>query len=520
LPTTISTLDPKEIEDTFSHEVCRQIFDGLFEVDTDSTAMTGAPLPESRVQPSLVATWSCTDDRLTYRFQLRPDCRFHATFGPQEAPTANGGRMVVAEDVEFTFKRLLSPDFKSPRRKAFWVIKGAQAFSEGATQHLEGIRVISSDTVDITLERPFAPFLAMLSLSNAFIVPREDVEALKEGFAATPVGAGPFFWAGKQDQTIVLKPNRNYYRGRPYLDGIEFSAVKDELDRFQRFKKGELSVTDVPDPEYKNVKADPGLMPYCQEVSRWGTQYLGFNVTIPPFNDVRVRRAFNYAIDRETIVKLILNDRAKIAKGVLPPGILGYSRELEGYRFNQKKAAELLNAAGYPQGKGFPEITLQTNKDSMHSRICEFMLANLRDIGINCSIKEVEFKDHLVGIIAGQVPFFRLGWSVDYPDPDNMIYLLFHSANHGAEGNYSMYTNPTVDQLLDQGRFELDSRQRLAAYQKAEQIIVDDAPWVFVYHYTTHLLSQPTIRGLVLTPMGSPYINYRKIWFSRSVKTP
>jgi len=501
----VLTLDPCEVSDSFSHEVCRQIFDGLVEFD-----------PEGKVVPALADKWTISQDGLIYTMMLRPNCRFQAISGPNDLPTQNGGRLVTAEDVEYTFRRVLTPKILARRAKLFWVIKGARQFNEGAKPSIEGIKVISSDTVSFTLEKPFAPFLSLLALSNTFILPKEDVEHLKKDFAWSPVGTGPFIWGGKSGETIILKANQNYFRGRPYLDRIEFPIIPDESESFAAFKRGELMDVAVPDPEYKNVKQDPVWAPYFQESSRWGTYYLGFNVATFPFDNIKVRQAINYAIDREAIVKLILNDRARVANGVLPPGILAYNNALKGYSYNLEKAKTLLAEAGYPDGKGFPEITLQINRDSIHSRTSEFILANLRDLGINCNIKEVEFQEHLATLESGKAPFFRSGWTVDYPDPDDFLYTLFHSENIGSGMNFGCYSNAKVDDLLTRARNEIDTKKRIELYQRAEEYIVDDAPWVFIYHYTTHLLCQSYVRGLAITPMGTTFILYRKAWFAKT----
>ncbi|HOT27811.1 MAG TPA: ABC transporter substrate-binding protein [Candidatus Ozemobacteraceae bacterium] len=499
----IMKLDPAEVNDSYSHEVARQVFDGLLEFDED-----GRPVP------ALAASWTISADRLTYRLTLRADARFQAKTGPDDVQTLNGGRSVTAEDVSYTLHRLLAPGHPNRKGKNYLVIRGAAAYNASQAASIEGIRVVSSDTIELTLDKPFTPFLSLLALNFAFIVPREDAEALGENFGWNPVGAGPFSWGGRASDTLVLKANPGYYRGRPYLDRIEFPVIADEIERFRRFKSGELMHNDVPDPEYKNVLQDPLWARQFQEVSRWGIYYLGFDVKTPPFDNVKVRQAMNYAIDREAIVKLVINDRARIARGALPPGIMGYNPKLRGYSYDLAKARTLLAEAGYPGGKGFPEITLEVNRDEIHIRTAEFVLANLRDIGISCRMKVVDFPELLADVQNGRTPFFRMGFTVDYPDPDNFLYSLFHSGNIGPAGNYSRYANPRVDELLDRARFEIDAKERVALYRDAEQLIVDDAPLVFVFHYTTHGIWQPYVHGMKVTPMGTPYIAYRQLWLS------
>jgi peptide/nickel transport system substrate-binding protein/oligopeptide transport system substrate-binding protein len=497
-------LDPALIKDSNSHEVCRQIYDGLVEFDE-----------HANVLPAIAREWKISDDKLVYTFFLRGDVRFHAIAGRRK--TLNGGRKVDAEDVVYSFARLLKPQVDS-QASFFWVIKGARDFTEGKAAEISGIRILASDTVEFTLEKPFAPFVSLLAMCNGAIVPREDAECTG-GLLSLPVGTGPFAWVEKASDTIILEANADYYRGRPYLDRLEFLVIEDEVARFNAFLAGKLQQVDVPDSRYRNVKQDHKLAPYLLEAAMWGTNYLGMNVNVPPFNDVMVRKALNYALDRETIVRLVLNDRAQIAHGVLPPGIPGYNFELAGYTYDLEKAREYLAKAGYPDGKGFPEITLQYNRDAIHVRTAEFVLANLRDIGIKCVGQELEFGEHLKNIETGKAHFFRLGWTVDYPDPDNFLYTLFHSSNIHSGYNFSGLASEKLDKILDQARFETEMHTREKLYQQAEQLIVDEAPWVFLYFYTSHLLHAPEVNGLLLGPMGESLLHYRHIWLQKNSRT-
>jgi peptide/nickel transport system substrate-binding protein/oligopeptide transport system substrate-binding protein len=238
------------------------------------------------------------------------------------------------------------------------------------------------------------------------------------------------------------------------------------------------------------------------------------NLSKPPFDNKYFRQAMNYAIDRKAIVSLVLNGRAKIANGVLPPGIPGYDPEFKGYSYDPDKAAELLEKAGYTKGKEIPEIVLQFNRDIIHTRTSEFVMANLSDIGIKCRVKEVEFDNHLSSIESGKAAFFRMGWSVDYPDPDSFLYTLFHSSNIDKGYNFTRIQEEKLDKLLDKARYETETRQRVKLYRQAEKLIVEHAPWVFMYFYTDHLLHQPEVKGIDLVAMGQPFIKYRKIWIA------
>jgi len=496
-------LDPAFIKDSNSHEICRQIFDGLVEFDENAN-----------IHPAIAREWVISDDKLVYRFFLRTDVRFHRQAGGN--PTRNGGRLVNAEDVLFSFKRLLKPNPDS-QASFFWVIKGARDFNEGKTEDVAGIKVVASDSIEFTLEKPFAPFVSLLAMCNSFIVPHEDAGS-EPGIKNLPVGTGPFFWAGKSPEAIELRANDDYFRGRPYLDRIEFVVIEDELARFKAFMNRELMQVDVPDSQYRNVKQNPSLSTNLLEASMWGTNYLGMNLNEKPFDNILVRKALNYAIDRETIVRLVLNDRAQVANGILPPGIPGHDFELAGYNYDLPKARSLLAEAGFPEGKGLPVLTLSFNRDVIHSRTAEFIMANLKDLGVSCVAKELEFGEHLAAIEEGRAGFFRLGWNVDYPDPDNFLYTLFHSSNIGAGYNFSNLSLPELDSILDQARFETEMLAREKLYQKAEKLIVEQAPWIFLYFYTSHLLHQPEVKGLTLGPMGESLLQYRRIWLDQNIR--
>ena len=488
-------LDPAMIKDSNSHEVCRQLYDGLVEFDNDA-----------RVVPALASTWKISDDKLTYTFTLREDVSFHSQAGGQ--PTRNGGRKVTAADVVFSFRHLLKPR-KDSQASFFWVIKGARAFTEGKAADIEGLRAIGSHTVEFVLEKPFAPFVSLLAMINAGVIPHEDSET---GLDKLPVGTGPFRWVEKASDTIILEANPDYFRGRPWLDRLEFPVITAEETRFAEFMAGRLSHVDVPDSKYRSIRQDAKLAANLLESNLWGINYLGMSMAKPPFNDPLVRKAFNYAIDRDTIVKLVLNDRAAPANGVLPPGFPGHDDALAGYVYDLAKARALLAEAGYPEGKGFPDIELQYNRDPIHARTAEFVLANLRDIGISCNVKEVDFGEHLSSIEKGAAPFFRMGWTVDYPDPDSFLYTLFHSSNIGVGYNFSGFKNAEVDALLDKARFETEMSRRVELYRQAEKLIIEEAPWVFMYFYTVHVLYQPQVRGLSLSAMGESLLQYRHIW--------
>ena len=293
---------------------------------------------------------------------------------------------------------------------------------------------------------------------------------------------------------------------------MEFVIIPKEEDRFSQYLAGKLQHVDLPDNVYQKMKHDPAYSKYIKESNLWGLNFLGMNVTKPPFDNKLVRQALNFAVDRESIVKLVLNGRAQSANGVLTPGIPGHDPLLSGYFYDLPKAKQLLAEAGYPDGKGFPVITLEINEDQLQSRVADFIVANLRDLGVECRLSVINFEKHLESIEKGEVPFFRLGWTIDYPDPDGLLYTMFHSSNIENGYNYCRYSNPEVDKLLNEARNETELVVRVPLYEKAEKLIVDDAPMVFMYFYTLNILHQPNVHGLNVGAMGECALQYRRIW--------
>ena len=489
-------LDPAHLREANSNEICRQIYDGLVEFSASDTLV-----------PCLAESWQISEDKLKYTFKLRKDVHFHKVVNGVN--TKNGGRLFTAEDVLFTFKRLFEP--KSNNENSFFkIIKGTSDYNEGKAEEISGIRVLASDTIVFELEHPFSPFIATLGVSNAFIVPHEDADNLEN----MPVGTGAFKWKGKISNRFVLEANENYFRGRPWLDGVEFLVIPNDEDRFNAFLAGKLQHIDLPDSVYQKMKHDPKYSNLIQESNLWGLNFLGMNVSKPPFDNKLVRQALNFAIDRESIIKLVLNGRAQAANGVLTPGIPGHDPLLSGYFYDLPRAKKLLAEAGYPDGKGFPVITLHVDDSHQvqQDRVGDFIVANLKDLGIECRIETADFEKHLDKITNGEAPFFRLGWTIDYPDPDGFLFTLFHSSNINNGYNYCRYSNPDVDKLLDEARNETELVIRVPIYERAEKIIVDDAPMVFMYFYTLNILPQSNVHGLKVGAMGECALQYRRIW--------
>ncbi|RMF89523.1 MAG: ABC transporter substrate-binding protein [Nitrospinota bacterium] len=482
LSTDPPTLDPAQITDTTSHSVASEIFNALVRYDENL-----------RLVPDIATRWEISPDKRTYTFYLRKGVKFH------------NGRECTAQDFRYTFERVLNPATHSPRTGFIDRLQGAKEYMQGKADRVTGITVVDDYTLKLTLEKPFTLFLHLLAYSSNYVVPREVVERYGKDFTSHPVGTGPFrFVEWKHDDHILLEANPEYFRGRPYLDRILYRIIPEEMTRLEEFKAGNLEHSDIPSGQFLSVKNDPELGKLLVSYPNLGTYSFRFNMEKPPFkNNKKLRQAFNYAIDRQAISDIILEGRVIPAKGVLPPTMPGYNPDLKGYTYNPEKARQLLAEAGYPGGKGFPHIDLYFNTNETHQKIAELVQAQLRELGINIGLRSLDWAAYIKLVDDGGTLLHRMGWIADYPDPENFLTVLHHSRNIGPAGNSARYSNPRVDALLDRADASEDWEERKRLYQEAERIIVDDAPWIYVYYYSANMLFQPYVRGLRLTGMDS-----------------
>jgi peptide/nickel transport system substrate-binding protein/oligopeptide transport system substrate-binding protein len=486
------TLDPAHSTDTTSSAVVRQIFDGLLELDA-----------KLEVVPALAERWTVSKDQRVYTFRLRRGVKFHH------------GRELVASDVKYSFER-------AARGKRPWVfekIAGAQAFIRGQAAGIPGIRVVDRDTVAITLDRPFAPFLYLIAYDAASIVPREEADRLGAAFASHPIGTGAFrFVSWRRDDQLVLEAFSDHFRGAPFLSRILFRVIPAEITRFNEYRAGNLDLTEIPTGHCRAVQRDPTLRTQWAIWPTLGTQAVRFNVEQPPFDDVRVRQAIARSIDPSVVVNRLLEGCVAPARGVVPPAMPGFADRPRRIAFDRAQAARLLAAAGFPGGKGLPRVAYHFNTTDLNQRVAEVIQAQLKEIGISLELRRLDWAAHLKVVDDGSAGFFRQGWIADYPDPENFLTVLFHSRNIGAAGNTSRYRNPRLDRILDEADTMPSSAARLKRYQEAERIVVDDAVWVSLYHYSSRALIRPYVRGVERSPISSApeFLSpLRKVWLDR-----
>ncbi len=470
------TLDPALITDVPGGSIAAKLFNGLLRIG-----------PGLSIEPDIARSWQVSKDGLLYSFRLRRGVRF------------SNGREVRAEDFKYSFERLLSPKTLSPESWVLSRIEGARDFMKGAAPDVKGIIVRGPYSLDIRLSKPFSPFPYLLSMTAAYVVPREAVQAEGPDFSSHPVGTGPFT-LGKwlANDKVVLKARGDYFGGQPKVKGIVYRVIPEELTQVVEFELGNLDVINIPDADYIRFRKDPKWSRYISMVDGIDTYYLGLNCSRPPFNDRRMRQALNYAIDRKKILETFMEGRGMLANGPVPPELRHWAAP-SSYEYNPRKARRIIRQEGFAGVKVKFYITSQQDVADM----AEIIQAYLKKAGINAQLKQLEWNTYKEAINQGEPDMFWLSWWADYPDPENFLYPLFDSANMGAAGNRTRYSNREVDHLIEQGQHATTTAVRDGYYKKAEDLIVSDAPWVFFWHTKSVTVRQPWIKNYVQYPVYS-----------------
>jgi len=481
------TLDPLAKSDVSARMITMHIFDTLVKYDPVARQIRG----------SVAESYSVSPNGLTYTFRLKKNALFH------------NGRPITAADVKYSIERTIAPGSASVMATAFDVVEGALAFREGRAAEITGVQVQGDHELVIRLTKPMPTFLLDLAGAAGSIYPREEVERLGADFGQRPVGSGPFvFESWTKDDQVVLKAFDRYHGGRPRLDGVIFRFMDEEQTRDAEFQAGTIDVQVLGEALYAKYATDPALSPYLVEVPELFTRAIHFNVTRPPFDDVRVRQAINHAVDREAIIQRVLSNKAFPATGVLPSSSAGFNRDLKGYEYNPEKARQLLAEAGYPHGFAFEVLT-----SSSTTKWMEAINTYLNPLGVNGKIVQLELGTALERARRGdfQAVIFSTGGETD---PLAFLTSRFHSKNWGNPGNVTRYSNPFVDRLLDEAAQTLDEARRMQLIHDAESIIVQETPW-FIFNYNkAAMIAQPWVHGLQPVPTDIDFQDLTQVWLS------
>ena len=466
-----ASLDPIQAVDVYRGQLVVYLYDGLVRFED------GGP------RANLAESWDVSEDGRVYTFHLRDDVAFH------------NGRRFNADDVKYSFERALRPESQSPLTWVFDFIEGSDAMVEGEAESLSGLAVLDPRTVELTLEQPFAPFLLLLAMPAAHIVPREEIEQKGAGFSEAPVGTGPWvFESWAHDDVIRLTANSRYHMGRPKMDGIEIRMIPETTTVIAEFERGNLDwidMNELPQPEFERFSSDPEWSSLVHHRPALITYYLALNNQKPRFRDPRVRRALNFAVDVEQIAKVIYPGEVALSHGPVPPGLPGYRENGKPHGFHPDSARSLLRAAGAEN----LSFDVYFRSLALNQRFLEAVQANLADVGVTMNLRQRDWTAVRQAMQRGELDAYLANWYADYPDAENFLYPLFYSEMAGAGGNAAFYANATVDSLILTSRRTLDDKARFAMYARADSLIFADAPWIFTVHPIDYDMVQPWVDG-------------------------
>jgi oligopeptide transport system substrate-binding protein len=515
----LRSLFPGTLTQASSHRVAAQIYEGLVGFDPQDLS----------IRPALASSWTVDPTSTVYTLNLRKGVFFH-----DDACFPEGkGREVTAADVVYCFTRICTAD---DMNLMSWLFHGRIL---GAAEHFEatsrrkpssgvkGIEALDDHTVRLTLIQPSTSFLQVLAHQGCWIYPQELLTHHGREAIWHPVGTGAFrLRAHRRGESLILERNPDYWgtdehgNRLPFLDAIRYTFTADKDRELDEFLKGNLSMIYELPVERTGILEEAKDRYQVQTIPAYSIQFYGFNARRKPFTDVRVRKAFSLALDRQRLVDSVLYGLAVPAtRGVVAPGFAQYPYDsIAELEYDPDRARALLRQAGYPNGQGLPTVFLQVNSDGFgYVKVASMVQSMLEsELGVRVVASVLPVKQHFERIERGEAVFWREGWIVDHPDPENIL-ALFHGQSvprdtaEASHMNSTRYVNESFDGwfALAQGTTDQEKRMRLLA--NAEKQLMKDMAVLPLYHERSVRLLQPHVRDLPIN--GMEYRDLRTVWF-------
>ena len=488
------TIDPAQNTSTDGGTIASAVFEGLTALDMND-----------EIIPGVAASWDVADDQKTYTFHLRKDAKW------------SDGKAVTAKDFAYAWQRALDPKTKAEYAYQLFYIENGEEFNAGNAKAEDlGIKVVDDYTLEVRLNAPTPYFLRLTSFPTLMPVRQDVIEKHGDQWARkaeTYIGNGPFKateWVSK-DHFKLVKNDQYWDKNRVKIDGVMITFIGDESTMLSSYEAGELDVIDsVPLTEVDRLKKeskDFKMIPLA------GTYYYAFNTQKAPFDNVKVRKAFSMAIDRTVIVDKVRKSGTP-ATAFVPPGVPDATpgkdfRSNGGDFFPVKadaaQAKKLLAEAGYPDGKGFPDVTLIYNSTEEHKIIAEAILEMWKtNLGVsNIKLSNMEWGVFIPTRQKGDFQIARDGWIGDYNDPMTFIDLF----TTGNGNNDPQWSNAKFDELVKKARLSTDEKERMATLHEAEKLFLDEAIMCPIYFYTQNTMIKPHIKNLHVSPLGLTYFD-------------
>ena len=472
-----TSLDPGDLTDINSMRLVRNIYDGL----------TGFEPETFTIKPLLAESWEVSEDGLTYDFKLREGVTFH------------DGTPFNADAVKFAFDRMLDPEHPYHDTGPF----PFASFYFGA---IDNIEVVDEFNARFNLKQPYAPLLNTLAVACGFIPSPEAVMAFGQDFNQNPVGTGPFkFVSWEHNQRVTLEGNPDYFEGAPALANLVFRPIVEEQTRFTELLSGGVNfIVDVPPDNIAQLKEDPTFT--FMEQPGPHIWWVTINTQMAPFDDVRVRQALNYAVNKEAIVTQILQSTGDVAHTVVPPAIeWAYNPDAQSYPYDPAKARELLAEAGYPDGFETTFWVTESGSGMQSPRtMAEAIQADLQAVGITTTIEVAEWGAYLALYNAGmgdKAGLAEMSWMFDTGDPHTVLPLNFSVDAYPPDGfNTGNYINEQVDELMKQAAVSMDQEERGELYKEVQQSTSEEAPWIFIDYARQNAAMAANVKGFLLSP--------------------
>lgn len=489
--------DPRKATGIPEFTMLLNLFDGLVRYNT-----------EGQLVPSIAESYTVSDDGLKWTFKLR------------DAKWSNG-ETLTAYDFEYSWKTALSPEIASEYAYQLYYIKNGEKYNSGEITNPDevGVKATDEKTLEVTLEAPTPYFLALLTFTTYLPVNKKLDESNPDWAKSADnyISNGPFRLTKWEHNHVIETEKNPYYwdKDKVKLSKIIFTMVEENTTEMLMFENGEIDWGPNPPPQELERLQKEGkvvINPYL------GTYYFTFNVTKPPFNDVRVRKALTLAIDREAIVKNITMAGELPATAYVPPGVPDAEpnsdfREVGGELFkayDPETAKQLLAEAGYPDGKGFPEFVILYNTNERHKTIAEAIQRMWKEtLGISCTLTNQEWKVYLDNRQTLNYDVARAGWIGDYTDPMTFIDMFVT----GGGNNDTGWGNPQYDELVRTAKSTGDQKVRMKAMHDAEKILMDEMPICPIYFYTRPEMIKPYVKNAYTSAIG--YTDFKEAYIEK-----
>jgi len=462
----ILSMDKTTTFDNSSIYVMEQIMEPLFMVSQDGT----------KVEPWLASDYKMSDDKLTYTITLRKGVKF------------SDGKPLTAADVKFS----IDEDTKTGG--------DGWGFINAA---IDTVTAVDDSTVEVKLKYPWAPLLADLSLFSNAIIPENYGGKTSEEFYKAPVGTGPFTWGEwKQGQSVKVVKNPDYWGDKPHLDSVTWTVVPDANTRKLQLQGGQIDIDDTPDwSSFSSMKNMPGINAQTFESTRM--DYLSLNEQRPPFQDVHVRRAIAYAVDRDAMVKAVLYGNGTPATSLLSPGTPFFSKNAGGATFDVAKAKEEMAQSSVPQGFSTHLLIASGNPDQ--ASVAQIMQSELKEIGIDLQITQLDPTANKQARLKADFDMAMQAWTMDIPDPDEWTSFAVDPEG-GSHSSFTYYNNPDVVALNKQAQQEIDESKRADLYEQLQQKTSEDAYLTYLYYSPYVYAMTDKVKGFHVTPLGNYHL--------------